>query len=246
MSSAKRLDKSPFPSDKPKKDQIVDFKKNGVKLEIMVNPVEAFKFRTDRSVLFSDVWTEPGIYADIKKGLRASRADIEKATGKTDEEEAAMEIVLHGDIPKPMDMREAEREQKRRLLINLIHRNAVDPATHRPHPPQRIENALAEARVKFDDHKDAIALLPEVIKLLRPILPIKFETKEVAIKIPAKYAGKSHNVLNKFGKPLRDDYMQDGSRVVVMDIPGGLEEELHSDVNALTHGEAETKILKIK
>ncbi len=220
--ASKRLDKSVYPRGKTQKDQIVQFKKNGVKLEIMVDPVEAFKFRSNRDTPFNGVWTEPGIYVDIKKGLRAARADIEKGTGKTDEEEAAMEIVLHGDIPKPIEMRDAERDQKRRVLINLIHRNAVDPITHNPHPPQRIENAMEEARIKLDEHKDAIALLPEVIKQLRPILPIKFETKEVAIKIPAKYTGKSHGIISKFGKPLRDEYLQDGTRVVVMDIPGGL------------------------
>src|SRR3990167_2187539 len=158
MSSPKRFEKSVYPHGKPKNDQIVSFRRNGVKLEILVDPHEAFKYRQDPSVPFGDVWKVQGIFTDLKKGLKASTMDIEKATTKTDLEEAAKEIVLHGDIPKPMDMQQAERDQKRRLLVSLIQRNAVDPVTHRPHPAQRIENAMDEARVRLDDHKDALPL----------------------------------------------------------------------------------------
>ncbi len=39
---------------------------------------------------------------------------------------------------------------KRRLVINKISREAINPQSGLPHPAQRIENAVNEAKVKFD------------------------------------------------------------------------------------------------
>ena len=79
-----------------------------------------------------------------------------------------------------------------------------------------------------------------------PTSPLQFEIKEIAVKIPADYAAKSYSVLSSFGKKLREDWQTDGSLVVVVEIPGGLEEDFHGKLNALCHGEVESKILNVK
>ena len=77
-------------------------------------------------------------------------------------------------------------------------------------------------------------------------MPIKFEIKEIAVKIPPEFAAKSYTILNSFGKKIREDWQTDGSLVVVLEMPGGLEEDFHNKLNALCHGDVETKILNIK
>ena len=88
--------------------------------------------------------------------------------------------------------------------------------------------------------------MQDVIKAIRPILPIKFEVKEIAVKIPAEFAAKSYNVLNNFGKKTKEEWLSDGSLAVVIEMPGGLEEDFYEKINAVCHGDVESKVLSIK
>ncbi|MCK4522097.1 MAG: ribosome assembly factor SBDS, partial [Nanoarchaeota archaeon] len=138
------------------------------------------------------------------------------------------------------------RETKKKQIINMIHRNAVDPQTHLPHPPARVEAAMDEAKVHIDEFEDVNRQMQEVLKKIRIILPIKFEVKEIAVKISPEYAAKSYQVLNQFGKKLKEEWLNDGSLSVVLEMPGGLEEDFYEKINALCHGNVESKVLKTK
>jgi ribosome maturation protein SDO1 len=76
------------------------------------------------------------------------------------------------------------------------------------------------------------------------LIPIKFEKKEVAVKIPAHYAGKAVNTVKSYGEVKREEWQKDGSWICVLDLPAGIVEEFFDKLNQLTHGDAETKILK--
>ena len=78
------------------------------------------------------------------------------------------------------------------------------------------------------------------------ILPIKFEMKEIAVKIPGEHAGKSHLVLNSFGKILKQEWQSDGSLLAVIEIPGGLEQDFYDKLNSITHGNNEVKLIKTR
>jgi len=43
--------------------------------------------------------------------------------------------------------------EKRKQIVEFIAKNYVDPRSHLPHPPLRIEQALTEARVSIDAFK---------------------------------------------------------------------------------------------
>ncbi len=105
---------------------------------------------------------------------------------------------------------------------------------------------MDEAKFHVDEGKDVNRQVEDALKVLRPILPIKFEIKEIAAKIPPDFAAKSYSVINSFGKKIREDWQTDGSLVVFVEIPGGLEEDFHGKLNALCHGEVESKILNVK
>jgi ribosome maturation protein SDO1 len=140
--------------------------------------------------------------------------------------------------------RAQERDEKRKRIINLIHRNAVDSKTGLPHPPQRIERAMEEAGVHIDDSKGAEEQVEEVLKKLRLIIPIKFEEREIAVKIPAQYAGQSFGTLKKY-KLLKDEWQNDGSLLAVVEIPAGLQEDFFGELNKISHGEVESKIIRV-
>ena len=45
---------------------------------------------------------------------------------------------------------------------------------------------------------------------------------------------------------LKEDWGNDGSLIINVEIPGGLQEEFFDKLNGLTHGEVESRIIKEK
>ena len=224
---------------------IARIKKGGKDFEIDVDPDIALAYKAGKAEI-KDVLKAEHIFADLKKGMVASEKEMETLFGTSDVFEVAKIILEKGELPITAEHKRAMVEEKRKQIIHIIHTNAVDPKTHLPHPAQRIEAAMEEAKVRIDDFKSANEQIDEVLKKIRVVLPIKFEVKEIAAKIPAAYAPKSYPVLKSFGKLLREEWLRDGSLAVLVEMPGGLEEEFHQKLNALCHGEVETKIFKVK
>ncbi len=221
-------------------------KKSGKTYEIDVNSELALAFKGGANVDIRDVLKVEKVFYDAKKGLEASQQEMQSLFGTSDPLEVAKIIIKEGDIQLTAEYRQKLRENKKKKIINIIHRNAVDPKTHLPHPPQRIENAMEEAKVHIDEYKPVQKQVEEILKKIRPILPIKFEIKEIAVKIPPDYAGKSYSTVKSFGKIIREDWQTDGSWVCVIEMPGGLEQDFYDAVNKICHGDIESKVLKTR
>ena len=58
--------------------------------------------------------------------------------------------------------------------------------------------------------------------------------------------GDPDNEAAEFAIMLRDEWQNDGSLKAILEIPAGLQTELFDKLNSLTHGEIESKIIKIK
>jgi len=225
---------------------VVKLKSHGHEFEILVDQDLAIEFKSGANVDIGSVLAVATVFSDAKKGEEASPAAMKQALGTDDAVEAAKVILKKGDVPLTTEHKHKIREQKLKQIINMIHRNAVDPKTHLPHPADRIRAALDEAKFHVDESENVQKQIESALKAIRPIIPIKFETKEIAVKIPPDFAAKSYPIINKFGKKLREDWQTDGSYVAVVEIPGGLEEDFHNELNALCHGDIETKILNTK
>ena len=226
--------------------QIIKLKSHGHSFEILVDVNLALLVKQGKEADMSSVLAVEKVFSDAKKGDEASPNSIKESFGTEDVFEVAKAIIRKGELPLTTEYKQQLREQKMKQIVNLIHRNAVDPQTHLPHPPERIENALNEAKFHVNEFEGVQKQMQEALKLIRPILPIKFEIKEMAVKIPADFAAKSYPVIQQFGKKLREDWQADGSYLAVVEIPGGLEEDFHNKLNALCHGDIETKILKTR
>lgn len=225
---------------------IARLKTHNQNFEILVDCNMAIAVKEGKNINMKDVLAAIKIFSDAKKGLEASENTMKQIFQTADPEEVAKIIIQKGEIQLTSDYRSSLKEQKRKQIINMLHVNGVDPKTHLPHPPQRIENALEEAKFHFDEFKSVQEQVQEALKKLRPILPIKFETKEIAIKIPGEFAAKSYQILKSFGTKLKEEWLSDGSLTTVLEIPGGLENDFYDKINSLTHGNVETKVLKIK
>lgn len=225
---------------------IARLKKEGHNFEIVIDPDLAMEFRKNKPVNVEEVLVDGKIFSDAKKGMLASEHEMKKVFKTDDAKEVAEIILKKGEVHLTADYKAKLLEEKRKRIIGIIHVNGVDPRTHLPHPMTRIENAFAEAKVKVKELKTAEDQIQDILKALRPILPIKFEVKKIEIQLPAKYAGKLHLLAKNFARIVKQDWQGNGSLYAVVEVPGGLEQEFYDRINNFTHGSVETKVLTDK
>jgi ribosome maturation protein SDO1 len=223
---------------------IARLESHGSSFEILVDPDLALEFKKGKEIEISEILASEEIFKDSKKGDRASPEHIKEVLGSEDVFEAAKTIIRKGDLQLTTQQRKKLQEDRRKQVIAIIARNAINPQTKLPHPPARIELAMEEARVKIDLFKPAEEQVPDVLKVLRPLIPIKFEKKEVAIKVPPQYAGRAAGEVKHYGEVKKEEWQKDGSWVCLLELPAGIVEEFFDKLNQTTHGDVETRILK--
>ncbi len=217
---------------------------HGTRFEILVRSELAWKVRSGKSADLRDALAGDFVYKDAKKGLKASEDLVLKVFGTPDIYKVASEILKRGEIQLTSEQRRELAENKRKQIINFITRNAIDPKTGLPHPATRIELAMEEARVSIDPSKDADSQAMDVIKALRPLLPLKIAQLVVQVKIPQTYASRTLGILQKLGSVKQSEWKSDGSLQASMEIPAGTKGSLIEKVNEATRGEAEIQIVK--
>jgi len=222
---------------------IARYQKAGEHFEILVNPKKAEEFKSGSGIGIEDVLEADGIFKDSGKGERAKEDSLKKAFGTSDVKEVAAKILKEGEIQLTTEQRKEMADQRMQKVIQTICRDAVDPTNGRPHPPERIKNALEQGRFGVDLHKRFEDQLAEAIKILRPILPIKFEKLKLAVRVPAEYAPKAYTHVHHY-TILKEEWQKDGSLVVVIEIPAGMQDQLYGELNAFSKGSVETRILK--
>lgn len=225
---------------------IARLKKEGETFEILVDCNKALAYREGKLKDLSSVLASKEIFSDVKKGLRASENEI-KRIFKAETFESIVDIILKkGEIQITAEHRNTLREEKRKQIITFIHRHAVDPKTGHPHPPQRIEKALEEAKARIDEFHSVEVQVQEILPKLRPIIPVKMETRELEILAPVKSAHGILAYLKKESKILKEQWQNDGGLKTVIEIPAGIYEEVEEKLNALSKGEVDITILNKK
>ena len=214
----------------------------GKEFEILVDCDKALELRGGKSVAMDDILAVDDIFKDVKKGEKASEHDLQRLFGTIDVREVGKIIITKGVVQLTKEHLAKQREEKRKKIINIIHRNAVDPKTGLPHPPQRIENALEEARVHIDENKKAEEQVDDILNKLKPIIPIKFEKKKVEVVIPAQFSGRCMHVLKSYNA--KEEWLNDGRLKAITILPAGVVDEFFGKLNGICHGEVESKILE--
>ncbi len=218
----------------------------GLNFEILVDCEKAIDLKNGKQIPLDEVVFTFDIFKDVKKGEHASEHDLKRIFNTDNKEEIIKKIIKDGEVQLTKEYRDKLREEKKLKIINLIHRNSINPTNNLPHPAARIQAAMEEAKVRIDEFKKAEDQVKEIVDKIRHVLPIKFEVRELQVRIPAKFAGKSYATLKQYGTLIKDEWQNDGSLLAVLEIPAGLQTELFDKLNSLTHGEVESKILNVK
>ena len=164
--------------------------------------------------------------------------------GTTDKLEVAKQLIRKGEIQLTTEQRREMQEQKRKQIVQYIAQNAINPQTGTPHPPQRIEIAMEEAKVHVDPFKPVGEQVKEVLDALRPLIPIRFEKARIAVRLGAEDAAKSYGDIKGFGTILKEEWQRNGAWVGVVEMPAGMQTEFLNRLNAKTKGNVEAKVLK--
>ncbi len=223
---------------------IARLKTHGKTFEVFVEPDGALAFKRGDQVKVENILAVEDVFSDAKNGDRPAEQDVINAFGTTDAIKIAEKIILEGELQLTTEQKKKIQEEKKRQVIAVIARNAINPQTKAPHPPARIEAAMAEAGVHIDPMKRVDEMVNITMKAIRPIIPIRFEEVRIAIKLPPEYAAKAYGSVAKFGSLAKQEWQNDGSWIGVITIPAGMQDELYALLNGLTKGCAETKLLK--
>ena len=211
--------------------------------EILVKPDEALDYRMGKTARITDVLAAEIIFADANKGTRVSEEQMNKAFETIDPLKIAAEILKKGTLQLTTEQRRKMVEDKRRQIVDFISRQAVDPKTNLPHPPLRIENAMDQIRYQIDTHKPVEEQARDIVKLLRPILPLKIEQISVSVRIPVAYSARAYGSIKSYGEIKQDEWRPDGSWQGVIEMPAGAYTSFLNKIGEITKGSGEAKIL---
>lgn len=223
---------------------IARYEIKGEKFEVLIDPEAAQKIKNNQVVNILENLVIDTVFKDSNKGIRASEERLKELFNTTDVEKIAREIVLKGEIQLTTQQRRKMLENKRKQIIATIARNAINPQTRLPHPPQRIELALEEAKVKLDPFKPVDAQVQEVLAALRPILPIRFEKVVVKVKASGADYGKIYGYIKSIGIIKKEDWQSNGSWLAYVELPAGLQTEFYDRLNEKTGGAVEISLVK--
>lgn len=216
---------------------------HGEKFELLVDPDRAVEVREGGQIDLEDVVAATQVFSNSSHGTRASEESLMKVFHTTDFPAVAKKIIEKGEIHLTAEQRRAMIADKRKQVVAFIARNAINPQTNLPHPPQRIEMAMEEARVNIDLFKSVDELVKETVKALRPLLPIRFEELRIAVKIPADYAPRAYREISAASTMEKEEWQKDGSWICVVRIPAGIQGDFYEMINRLTKGDGVVKVL---
>lgn len=216
----------------------------GSHFEVLVDPVAVQDLKDGKPVDLKDKLALDQVFKDARKGEKISEEHLEKIFHTRDLTEIARQIILKGEVQVTTEQRHLLQEAKRKQIVATIARHAMNPQTGAPHPPARIEAAMSEVKYHVDPFRSADAQVQEVLTKLRPLLPIRFDTARVKIRIPAQHYPKVIGELKAMGKLSDEQWGADGAWSGILEIPAGVQTELYEKLNARTKGSAETALVK--
>ena len=190
---------------------------HGETFEILLDPKVFDLVKQGKKFDIVDYMAVEDVFKNASKGTRPPEDKIKEAFGTEDIAEIASKIVEKGEIQITAEQRKEMLEAKKNQVIAYIAANAINPQTKTPHP--------------------------EAMKLLRPLLPIRFEKSRIAIKLNGTDYGRCYDDIIHYGIVEKEEWTADGSWIGLMEIPAGLITEITDKLKHKTKGSASVKLV---
>ncbi len=222
---------------------VVKYSFEGEKFEILVKPDPALDYKLGKKKDISAVLVSDDIYTDSGKGTRPASEKLLKAFKTEDQTEIAQIILQKGDLNLTTDQRRKMIDDKKKQIVTFIAKTYVDPRTHLPHPPLRIEQAMKDGRVSVDPQKSVDEQVKDVVEKLRSIIALKSESLQLEIIIPAQFASQSYSVLKSVGSLKSEEWQNNGSLKAILEIPATARPNVIDRLGSITKGAATVEVM---
>ena len=221
-------------------------RKGGKTFEIILDPnkiedVVDFKEGRKKDINIDEVLYVDEIFVDARNAERAPEELLSIVFITTDVREIALRILKEGQVEIPIELRRKELEEKYKRLVSLIAQYGKDPRTGLPIPPQRVENALQKVRVNIKESIPVEFQVRKVMEKLQSILPVRFNKYTYELRIPPKYVGRVSSIIYDNFLVLRENWLEDGSWIVLLDVLEPHEKALLDYLTGIRRGEIEVK-----
>ena len=208
---------------------VARLEKGGKRYEILVDPELVDLFKTDpSSVSLDDLLATDEIWHDARAGERPTEEKIESTFGTTELLDCVINILHNGSIQLTTVQRRQMIANKRQQSITEISRTAIDPRSKAPHPATRIELALDELRWNPDPFLSVERQIKDAITVLRPVIPLSFETIKLAFRVSGSAYGSVQREVRS--DVIKEQWLENGDWAFVVEIPAGMKGEYLSKV----------------
>lgn len=222
---------------------IARLESHGETFEILLDPAVMDLIKNGKKIDPADYMAVEDVFTNAHKGTRPSEEKVKEVFGTEDISVIATKIIEKGEVQITAEQRKEMLDAKRQQIITYIAANAINPQTKLPHPRVRIELALEEAKFHVDAFKPVEKEVEEAMKLLRPLLPIRFEKSRIAIKLKGEDYGRCYDDMVHYGIIDREEWTADGSWIGIMELPAGLVPEITEKLKQRTKGAASVKLI---
>ena len=203
--------------------------KGGKRYEALVDPDLVEEWRDGSSSIDLDEFMAMDeIFHDARAGERPTEDALMNAFQTLDVTTILNVILEKGSIQLTTAQRKARVENIRQQIIHHIHSQAIDPRTKSPHPRTRIELALEESKYSVDPFKRLEQQVSDAIAILKPLIPLSFESLRIAFRIPGKAYGSVSQLLRSYQQ--KEGWLENGDWACVVEIPAGMKGDIIGQV----------------
>ena len=208
---------------------VARLEKGGKRYEILVDPELVDSFKSDpTSVSLDDLLATDEIWHDARGGERPTEEKIISTFGTIELLDCVTAILTKGSIQLTTIQRRQMISVKRQQIITEISRTAIDPRSKAPHPATRIELALDELRWNPDPFLSVERQIKDAVKVLRPVIPLSFETIKLAFRVSGSAYGSVQREVRS--DVIKEQWLDNGDWAFVVEIPAGMKGEYLSKV----------------
>ena len=203
--------------------------KGGRRYEALVDPDLVEDWRDDsKSIDLDEFMAMDEIFHDARAGERPTEDALMKTFQTLDVTTILNVILEKGSIQLTTAQRKARVENIRQQIIHHIHSQAIDPRSKSPHPRTRIELALEESKYSVDPFKRLEQQVSDAIAILKPLIPLSFESLRLAFRIPGKAYGSVSQLLRSYQQ--KEGWLENGDWACVVEIPAGMKGDIIGQV----------------
>ena len=200
---------------------VARLEKGGKRYEILVDPELVDSFKSDpTSVSLDDLLATDEIWHDARGGERPTEEKIISTFGTIELLDCVTAILTKGSIQLTTVQRRQMISDKRQQIITEISRTAIDPRSKAPHPATRIELALDELRWNPDPFLSVERQIKDAVKVLRPVIPLSFETIKLAFRVSGSAYGSVQREVRS--DVIKEQWLDNGDWAFVVEIPAGM------------------------